>query len=378
MTSPRVLVGIIANDAARFSLFTACVMQLGYRMGRDSYELAPEILIGGDWCGARNNLARMTLEGDYTHLWFMDDEHAFHDQMLEQLLSHDLPLVSPLCCTTQAPFPLATYAGNEGPLRFLPLGADETPGMGVVELEAGGCAGMLIRRDVLESLEEPWFEYAARSEDVIFCEKAKAAGFTLYADLACRLGHITTAVVYPEIADDRWMTLLSIGGLNVFVDAAEHIVEAEGVEAAEGMSRDDASAYTALPPEVTVAYPCLICGKESVESSPSGMRACADHPGNHEAWNNFYERIEIWYAQEEGRWYARALNLASQIVHTSLSDRSWTQEGPLIGEIERDFPGVTVFHITDELQNSRRNTSSNFSSSTRVPPARLWSREEIS
>lgn len=212
----RCLVGIIANDSARYSLFASCVSKLKTPEGS-----VVEWLIGGDWCGARNELVRMTLDGGYDWLWFMDDDHAFPPYLLERLLAHDVPLVVPVCLTRVAPFPPVCYTEKIGENLYLPLPLDRSEAEGLVELEAGGCAGMLIRRDVLAAVEPPWFEYTDRSEDIVFCEKARAAGFKLYCDLAARLGHITTAVVWPAVKDERWVTGFTIGrDLNLFVDPA--------------------------------------------------------------------------------------------------------------------------------------------------------------
>lgn len=207
------LVGIIANDSARYSLFASCVTNL-----RAPYGSKVEWLIGGDWCGARNKLVRMTLDEGYDWLWFMDDDHAFAPTVLEGLLAHDLPLVTPVCLTRVAPFQPVTYTEKVGENLYLPIPLTDHPEEGLVRLEAGGCAGMLIRREVLEAVEPPWFEYTDRSEDIVFCEKAKAAGFEIYCDLSARLGHITTAVVWPAISDGEWVTGLTVGReMNLFV-----------------------------------------------------------------------------------------------------------------------------------------------------------------
>ncbi len=70
------LIGVISNDFARASLFTSCVWKLDVPDGWEK-----EMLIGGDWCGARNDLCQQVLDGGYSHLWFMDDDHAFPPQM---------------------------------------------------------------------------------------------------------------------------------------------------------------------------------------------------------------------------------------------------------------------------------------------------------
>lgn len=216
------LVGVICNDSARYSLFSSCIDRLVLPDGWKK-----EWLIGGDWCGARNALCRLLLEEDYEYLWFMDDDHAFAPSLLTKLLAHDEALVTPICLTRVHPFKPVQYTERDesGEYQYLPIQLENSPDNGLVEIQAGGCAGMLIRRDVIEAIEPPWFEYADRSEDIIFCEKAKAAGFKLHADLSCRLGHITTAVVEPAVRGGDWQTGLTIGrDLRVMIDVDENVV----------------------------------------------------------------------------------------------------------------------------------------------------------
>lgn len=204
------LIGIIANDAGRFSLFSSCTLKL-----QKPANARLEYLIGGDWCGARNDLVRQVIEDEHDWLWFMDDDHAFAPNMLERLLAHNLPLVMPICLQRVFPFAPVQYTSHNG-VAYEPInpGDHDEP---LVEVVAGGCAGMLIRREVLLAVDEPWFEYSDRSEDIIFCEKARAAGFQLFCDTSIRLGHITTSVVWPAEAEGEWVTGFTIGHeLNLF------------------------------------------------------------------------------------------------------------------------------------------------------------------
>ncbi len=211
------LVGVIANDFARASVFTACVWKLDVPDGWKK-----EMLLGGDWCGARNDLCQQVLDEDRSHLFFMDDDHAFPPQMLTKLLAHDVDLVTPICLTRVHPFRPVQYTERiDGEFQYLPIPLSQTDTDGLVEIQAGGCAGMLIRREVIQEIEPPWFEYADRSEDIIFCEKAKAAGFTLHADLSVRLGHVTTAVVWPAVDDGKWVTGLNVGDIQLKVQTAD-------------------------------------------------------------------------------------------------------------------------------------------------------------
>src|SRR4029077_13668612 len=104
--------------------------------------------------GARNPLPKMTRDGDYSHLWFMDDDHAFPPQMLTKLLVHDKPVVMPICLSRVYPFPPLQYTerNEENDLQYLPIPLSKADTDGLVEIQAGGTAGMLIRRDVLEAI----------------------------------------------------------------------------------------------------------------------------------------------------------------------------------------------------------------------------------
>lgn len=217
------IVGVIANDSARYTLFASCIDRLELPEGWKK-----EWLIGGDWCGARNALCQLVLDEGYEYLWFMDDDHAFKPSMLKQLLAHGEKLVTPICLTRVHPFKPVAYTEKIEENLYLPVPLSDSETSGLVEIMAGGCAGMLIHRDIIEVIEPPWFEYTDRSEDIVFCEKAHANGFKLYADLRCSLGHITTAVVHPTVRENEWVTGLTIGrDFNVIVDTAENVVSEE-------------------------------------------------------------------------------------------------------------------------------------------------------
>lgn len=205
------IAGVIANDSARYSLFWSCMDHLHLPDG-----WRKEHLIGGDWCGARNSLCELTLESGAEWLWFMDDDHAFSPDLLTKLLSHNLPLVVPVCLTRSAPFEPVTFTENlddsDRPIRRR-LSLPEQSSDGLVELTSGGSAGMLIHRTVLQTVKRPWFEYGFVSEDLMFCDKAKAEGFDIYCDLDARLGHLTTAIVEPVVHEGEWGVGVRIGSV---------------------------------------------------------------------------------------------------------------------------------------------------------------------
>jgi GT2 family glycosyltransferase len=60
------------------------------------------------------------------------------------------------------------------------------------KIDGCGMHFVMIRRDVLEAIDPPWFQYtvAGAGEDFAFCRKVRAAGFDIYADLSVYSGHI--------------------------------------------------------------------------------------------------------------------------------------------------------------------------------------------
>ncbi len=210
MAAKSGLIAIIANDSARYSLFSSCVTKLELP---DGFQL--EWLIGGDWCGARNSLGQIMLDEGFDYLWFMDDDHAFAPDILTKLLRHDKDIVMPVCLTRVTPFAPVEFTERVGDDRYLPIYLPDYPENALVEVIAGGTAGMLIKREVFEAIpntkEKPWFEYGSASEDILFCNKAKEAGFELWCDLSVRLGHITTAVVWPAPHEGSWGVGFNIG-----------------------------------------------------------------------------------------------------------------------------------------------------------------------
>lgn len=366
----KALVGIISNDAARFSEFWSCVLRLKIPAGS-----VKENVIGGDWCSARNELAQRCLDEDYDYLWFMDDDHSFGPDLLQKLLeaaiNYDLPIVNPLCTTRTAPFHLVTFAANPDPEstdRYLPISLEGLPGEGIVELEAGGCAGMLIRRDVLEATDarkipQPihrewikkadtgyWFEYGERSEDIVFCEKAKKAGFKIHADLSARLGHITTAVVMPGMQDGEWITGVTVGrDLQMVIPRAEDLIEQQEELQAEFGQTESAIEWTESG--ITESFEQII---------PPAVVPAITAPIQEEA-----ERIEIWYVEgDEFMWWWRAIGHDGRILWKD----SAINEPTVIAAAESLYPGALVHQIGREEDDSRNLRQYGV-------PGRMWNRD---
>lgn len=206
------MVGVIANDNARYSLFSVALTELAGNVPvntRLKWSLTSDRILG------RNRLAHRAVEGGYEWLMFIDDDHVFPTNIVNRLLAHDVGIVGSLYLQRQKPFaPIAYMAKTEDEV-YVPLDLTLCKPDELVEVVACGTGGMLIRAEVFHKMQEAWpkdgdmypyFEHGRASEDLIFCDKARQLGFPVYVDVGCRMGHMMPTSVWPgyETDTEQW------------------------------------------------------------------------------------------------------------------------------------------------------------------------------
>lgn len=159
--------------------------------------------------------------------WIIGDDHIWAPDCLMRLLrvmddTPDADVLVPLVLKRNPPWHLVVFheAGvhDDGMPLWQPIPFEDIPEKGVFEVAAAGSAGMLIRREVLNEVGDPWFENSnttVLNEDVIFCSKARAAGFKVYATADVTMGHLGIFNVRPLYRNGRW------GALTEFAAAEE-------------------------------------------------------------------------------------------------------------------------------------------------------------
>lgn len=137
---------------------------------------------------------RIYKEADY--LFFVDDDMLFPPNALVKLLSHQEPIVGGLYFARSAPYLPIAYRHVEDNQWI----AVTQYSAGLQEVDAIGTGCLLIRRDVLEKLERPWFEFSDRmGEDMYFCHQAKKLGYKVLLDGDVKCKHLTTVEVSEEM-----------------------------------------------------------------------------------------------------------------------------------------------------------------------------------
>lgn len=134
---------------------------------------------------ARNIIANALLNSDFDWLLFLDSDHTFEPDLLKKLMARDKEIVGAQYFMRIPPYaPVCGKINSEGkPTSVLIKEFSEVDGIGM--------GATLIHRSVFEKIERPWFEFIGeKGEDIVFCEKAKEAGFKIWCDPDVEIAHI--------------------------------------------------------------------------------------------------------------------------------------------------------------------------------------------
>lgn len=133
----------------------------------------------------RNHLVRDALKSEQTtHILFIDDDQMFPADTLERLIARDKPIIGANIVRKEAN--PRTNSRNKAP-----EGVDggvcwtKPSDTGIKEVDYVGTGLMLIKREVFEAMNDPWFVYDVEKktgEDVSFCHKAQEIGYNVYID----------------------------------------------------------------------------------------------------------------------------------------------------------------------------------------------------
>lgn len=165
---------------------------------------------------ARNAIVETFLSvPEMTHLFFMDADMVFPVEAITRLLSRNVDIVGGCYFSRDdATRPHAyRYVREEEGLRYYQsdwasfatyykaLPADATAvtaavlpdsPLALTEVDAVATGCLLISRQAIEAVGSPWFSCRAGSpggEDFDFCEKARAKGFSVWADWSVQCAH---------------------------------------------------------------------------------------------------------------------------------------------------------------------------------------------
>jgi GT2 family glycosyltransferase len=149
------------------------------------------------------------LKTDCDWLLFIETDMSHPEDTVERLLRHNLPVVSGVQTWKVKPFTPMIYryrpqvlwgVGEDTQEKTGPYQAVDEKELNGKLLQVDGVATgcLLVKREVFEKIERPWFSFTEGTQDFYFCRKVLAAGYPIYCDSSVQCGHFTTIQITLE------------------------------------------------------------------------------------------------------------------------------------------------------------------------------------
>ena len=163
-----------------------------------------------------NSAIRTHVARDTGFFFFQDDDHKFMPQLAIRLARHNVPVVVALTLLSRPPFTPTIYKGattdEQNRVFHHPYSWEELDGKsGLLPVYACGRAGLMVRKDVLDKLGDPWWRMGQinpdeANEDFDFCARLRALDIPIVCDMDTVLGHMSPCIAWPTLdAEGRWV-----------------------------------------------------------------------------------------------------------------------------------------------------------------------------
>jgi hypothetical protein len=122
------------------------------------------------------------------HLLFIDDDMTFTPETFDVLWNTPGDIVSALYFIRRLPPTEPCMYRKESNGLHRPIAS--YPPDATIDVDAVGLGFALIRKPVLDAFVDPFDKYPKKGEDIVLCEKARAAGFTVRVNTTAKAGHL--------------------------------------------------------------------------------------------------------------------------------------------------------------------------------------------
>lgn len=197
----RLLIAVPTYDYMHFQ-FVECLTKLIRRLDEDEIDYDIHYQGGTLVYVGRDKLAKRAIEGNYTHVLWLDSDMVFTEDLLDDLMYSGKPFVTGIAHARRAPhvscifkqiFPgIDRWEGHEYP-------------SGAFKIAGCGFACVLVETRIIKAVYDAngtaFFPMRELGEDLAFCKRATDLGFEIWAEPSVWLGHIGHITVYPEYQD---------------------------------------------------------------------------------------------------------------------------------------------------------------------------------
>lgn len=176
--------------------FTKCLVKLVQKLERDGVK--PDVrIIGGTLVYiARERIAYAAVNGEFTHVLWLDSDMTFDENIVEDLLFCGKDMVCGVFISRRPPYKPCVYSSiDKGNFRKV-----ETFGTEPFRVAGCGFAAVLTSVELLKAVHDQYgtcfTPTRENSEDIAFCERVNGLGREIWCDPGVRPGHIAHVPIY--------------------------------------------------------------------------------------------------------------------------------------------------------------------------------------
>lgn len=208
----KLLIGIPAHDYIHAE-FVKCLSALLIKLTQDGIPFDCMINNGTLVYVARDKIACHAINNGYTHVLWLDADMIFQPSILDDLMDSGKDFVTGIAHSRRPPYVTCLFSRMDD-LNHLERYDDENYPAEPFEVAGCGFACVLVKTEVLKAVQLHYktcfLPELQWSEDLMFCKRARAMGYRIYAEPCVRLGHIGHDVIWPE-DHQRYMARLEKG-----------------------------------------------------------------------------------------------------------------------------------------------------------------------
>lgn len=193
----KILVCVPMNRPVEFRVFESFIKMANLRGKHDYFFALTQNSLVYD---ARESLVNTFLQSEADAMMFIDSDMTFDPRSIEYLAEHNQPFVTAKAFKRVSPYQPCFYNKIElQPDGQVYLESPVEYGAGLLKIDGAGMACVLIRREVFEKIEPPYFfPTVGLGEDLSFCMKLKEAGIPMYVDTTLQFGHLAQVEILEE------------------------------------------------------------------------------------------------------------------------------------------------------------------------------------
>ena len=191
----KLMIAIPTVDYIHFE-FTKCLVDLVRKLDRDGIDYDVNFFGSTLVYDARNYLAESAINGQYTHVLWLDADMIFKPDLFDRLYAHGKDIVTGVYHARRPPHRSCIFT-SLNPVRRVKEYPEE-----LFEIAACGFGCALTSVEALRTVMKRYefcFEPTSQfGEDISFCLKARKCEINVYCDPTVKAGHIGHITIFPD------------------------------------------------------------------------------------------------------------------------------------------------------------------------------------